>query len=48
MPRRSIQQERMYLTPAFSSLALALLTRPLSGRASEIDVGYKFAIYLSF
>jgi hypothetical protein len=38
----------MYLIPASSSFALALLTRPLSGIASEIDVGYMFAIHVSF
>jgi hypothetical protein len=48
MPRRSIQHERIYLTPAFSSFALASLTRFLSGSASDINVGYMFAIIDSF
>ncbi len=39
LPKMSIQQERTYFTPAFSSLALASSMRPLSGIAAVIDAG---------
>ena len=37
LPKMSIQVERTYLTPAFSSFAFASSMRPLSGIASVID-----------
>ena len=39
LPRMSIQQEKTYLTPAFSRSAFAWSMRDFSGNAAAKDVG---------